>query len=301
MEEFVFRPVRRGGTVFQAIFLALFIFAGLVGFWQAFQANIGPVFLFWLLPVLVSFAVVPVLAYRFYALQQATYTLEREGIRLRWGLRMEEIPIANVLWVNRASQLSAPLPLPRLHWPGGLLGRRHLAGAGEIEFMASSPKDLVVIATTVKYFAVSPENPETFLLAFQRCIEMGSLFPLQARSVYPTVLLIRVWQSKPARALLLGGGLLSLALLVWVSLAIPGQAQLVFGFRPEGVSGDIVPAVQLLLLPILNTFFFLTDFFLGLFYFRKEESQSIGYLFWAAGALTPLLFLLAVWFILQAS
>jgi hypothetical protein len=301
MEEFVFRPVRRAGTAFQASFLAVFILAGLVGFWQALQANIGPVFLFWLLPVLVSFAVVPVLAYRFYALQQATYTLEREGIRLRWGLRMEEIPIAHVLWVNRASQLSAPLPLPRLHWPGGLLGRRHLAGAGEIEFMASSPKDLVVIATTVKYFAVSPENPETFLLAFQRCIEMGSLFPLQARSVYPTVLLIRVWQSKPARALLLGGGLLSMALLVWVSLAIPGQAQLVFGFRPEGVSGDIVPAVQLLLLPILNTFFFLTDFFLGLFYFRKEESQSIGYLFWAAGALTPLLFLLAVWFILQAS
>jgi hypothetical protein len=301
MEEFVFRPVRRGGTVFQASFLAVFIFAGLVGFWQAFQANIGPVFLFWLLPILASFAVVPVLAYRFYALQQATYTLEREGIRLRWGLRAEEIPIANVLWVNQASQLSAPLPLPRLHWPGGLLGHRHLAGAGEIEFLASTPKNLVVIATTGKYFAISPENPETFLLAFQRCIEMGSLFPLPARSIYPTVLLVRVWQSKPARALLLGGGLLSMALLVWVSLTIPGRTQVVFGFRPEGQSGDIVPAVQLLLLPILNTFFFLSDFFLGLFYFRKEESQSIGYLFWGAGALTPLLFLLAVWFILQAS
>lgn len=301
MEEFVFRPVRRAGTIFQAVLLAFFTFAGLAGFWQALQANIGPVFLLWLLPILAAFVLVPLLAYRFYALQQATYTLEREGIRLRWGLRVEEIPIGSVLWVNQASQLSAPLPLPRLHWPGGVLGQRHLPGGSEVEFMASTSKDLVVIATTGKYFAISPESPETFLMAFQRCIEMGSLSPLPARSVYPTVLLVRVWQSVPARVLLLCGGALSILLLVWVSLAIPGRAEVVFGFRPQGPSGDIVPAVQLLLLPILNTFFFLSDFFLGLFYFRKEESRSIGYLFWSAGVLTPLLFLLAVWFILQAS
>jgi hypothetical protein len=301
MEEFVFRPVRRFGTIFQAGFLVLFILAGLVGFVQAFQAKIGPVFLLWLMPVLASFVLVPLLAYRFYALQQATYTLEREGIRLRWGLRVEEIPMGSVLWVNPASQLSTPLPLPRLYWPGGVLGQRHLPGGGEIEFMASSSKDLVVIATTGRYFAISPETPETFLMAFQRCIEMGSLSPLPARSVYPTVLLVRVWRSAPARVLLLGGGVLSMILLVWVSLAIPGRAEVVFGYRPQGPGGDIVPAVQLLLLPILNTFFFLSDFFLGLFYFRKEESRSIGYLFWSAGALTPLLFLLAVWFILQAS
>lgn len=301
MEEFVFQPVRRGGTIFQASFLAVFIFVGLAGFWQAFQAQIGPVFLLWLLPVLAAFVVVPVLAYRFYALQHATYTLEREGIRLRWGLRVEEIPIASILWVNPAAELSAALPLPRLHWPGGVLGHRHLPGAGEIEFMASTTKDLVVIATAGKFFAISPDTPENFILAFQRCIEMGSLFPLPARSVYPTLLLIRVWQSRPARALLLGGALLSMVLLVWISLAIPGRGQVVFGFRPGSQSGDLVPAVRLLLLPILNTFFFLSDFFLGLFYFRREERVAISYLVWGAGVLTPLLFLIAVWFILQAS
>lgn len=300
MEEFVFQPVRRAGTIFQAIVLTIMISAGLVGFWQAFQARIGPAFLLWLLPVLAAFIVVPVLAYRFYALQHATYTLGREGIRLRWGLRAEEIPIASILWVNLAVELSAPLPPPRLYWPGGVLGRRHLLGAGEVEFMASTTKDLVVIATTGKYYAISPETSENFILAFQRCIEMGSLSPLPARSAYPTLLLIRVWQSRTARALLLGGMLLSMALLVWVSLVIPGRGQVVFGFRPGSQSGDLVPAVRLLLLPILNTFFFLIDFFLGLFYFRREERQSISYLVWGAGVLTPLLFLIAVWFILQS-
>lgn len=301
MEEYVFRPVRWAGTIFQAFFLAVFIIAGVAGFWLAFQVSMGPAFLLSLLPVLAAFVIVPVLAYRYYALRQASYILEREGIRLRWGLRVEEIPIASVSWVNPASELSAPLPAPRLHWPGGVLGRRHLPGGGEVEFMASSTKNLVVIATPGKYFAVSPDTAETFLLAYQRCIEMGSLFPMPARSVYPTFLLSRVWQSVPARTLLLSGGLLSLALLVWVSLTIPGRDQVVFGFRPNGLSGDLVPSARLLLLPIVNTFFFLSDLFLGLFYFRREESQPLAYILWSAGVLTPLLFLIAVGFMLSAS
>ena len=301
MEEFVFRPVRGAGTIFQAGFLVIFSFAGLAGFWLAFQTRVGPVFLLALLPVLVALVSVPLLAYRYYALQRASYTLEREGIQLVWGLRIEEIPIASIQWVNLASELSAPLPLPRLRWPGAVLGHRHLPRAGEVEFMASTTKDLVVIATAGKYFAISPDNPETFILAFQRCIEMGSLFPLAARSVYPTFVLSSVWRSVPARALLLSGALLSMVLLVWVSLAIPGRTQVVFGFRPESPSGDVVPAVQLLLLPTLNTFFVIGDFFLGLYYFRWPERQAISYIVWGAGALTPLLFLIAVWFILGAS
>lgn len=301
MEAFVFRPVRRFGTIFQAAFLGVFVFAGLTGFWLAFQVSIGPAFLLSLLPVLAAFVVVPLLAYRFYALRRATYTLEREGIRLRWGLRVEEIPIPSVLWVGPATELAGPLPLPRLRWPGGVLGRRALPGVGEIEFMASATKNLVAIATPGRYYIVSPEDPETFLLAYQRCIEMGSLFPMQPRSLYPTFLINRVWRSAPARALLVSGLLLSLALLIWVSLAIPGRSQVIFGFRPDGQSGDAVPAARLLLLPILNTFFFLSDLFLGLFYFRNEDGQPLAYLVWGAGALTSLLFLIAVWFILQAS
>jgi hypothetical protein len=301
MDEYVFRPVRWAGTVFQAAVLAIFISAGAAGFWLAFQVAIGPAFLLSLLPVLAAFVGVPVLAYRFYALQQATYSLEREGIRLRWGLRVEEIPIADILWVNLASELSTQPPPPRFYWPGGVLGRRHLPGIGEVEFLASSTKDLVVIATPGKYYAISPETPDTFVLAYQRCIEMGSLFPMPARSVYPTFIISRVWQSRLARILLLSGALLSLVLLVWVSLAIPGRSQVLFGFRPDLLGGDMAPAARLLLLPILNTFFFLSDLFLGLFYFRREEGEPVAYLLWGAGALTPLLFLVAVGFILQAS
>lgn len=136
---------------------------------------------------------------------------------------------------------------------------------------------------------------------FQRFTEMGSLTPLAARSVYPAFLLARVWSARPARVLLLGCVLLGLALLVWVSLAIQGRGELHLGFQPDGSPGDIVPAVRLMLLPILNSSFFLVTLFLGMFFFRHEESRPMAYIIWLSSAVTNLLFLLAVFFVLKSN
>ncbi len=298
-EVYVFAPDRRQGHWFHLAALAACGLVGLGGLWQAGQANIGPVFLLYLLPALAAFVLAPALAYRYYELQNASYTLEREGVQLRWGLRYEVIPMESVLWVRSASELGVGLPLPRLRWPGAVVGQRYLAGAGEVEFMASRTRNLIVIATPGRGYAISPEDPQAFLAAFQRCIEMGSLAPLAARSVYPSYLLGRVWAARLGRGLILAGAGLSLGLLVWVSLAIPGRVQVRLGFTPFGGPGDTVPAVRLLLLPVLNTFFFLADLFLGLYFFRREESQPYAYVVWASAALTALLFLLAVGFILR--
>ncbi len=129
---------------------------------------------------------------------------------------------------------------------------------------------------------------------------MGSLSPLAARSVYPTFLLARVWSSKPARVMLLSCLALSLVLLVWVSLSIQGRGQIHLGFQPDGSPGDLVPAVRLLLLPILNSFFFLVALLLGMLFFRREDSRPMAYILWLASVLTNLLFLLAVYFSLKS-
>jgi hypothetical protein len=300
MDEVIFQPDRRFGQVFHLAAILLFVLIAGWGLWQAAQAIMGPVFLLFQVPFLLALGLVPLLVYRLYALRNSQYTLERDGIRIRWGLRVEEIPMTSVLWVHLASELSAPLPLPRLRWPGAVLGMRHLQGAGNVEFMASNARNLVLISTPVRIFAISPANPESFLHTFDRFTEMGSLTPLEARSVYPTFLLTRVWGSRPAMALLLASLLLSLSLLVWVSLTIPSRLQIYLGFKPDGTFGDPVPPVRLLLLPVINTIFVLIDSILGLFFFRREESQPYSYLLWGMGALTPLLFLTAVFFILQA-
>jgi len=298
-DERIFYPPRRVGLGFHvAAILLLFLAAG-AGLWQASQASIGPIFLLSLLPILVAVVVLPVLGYRVYALRTAAYTLEREGIRLRWGLRFEDIPMTSVQWLFPARELAIHLPLPWTRWPGAVLGIRHLAGTGDVEFLAARSNDLVLIATPERIFAVSPADTSAFLNAYQRYTEMGSLTPIPGRSVYPTFLLARVWNTFPARVLLLAGLFLSLLLLVWISLAIPARDQIRLGFNPDGSPGIAVPAVRLLLLPLINSFFVLIDLFAGLFFFRHEESQPFSYLLWGSGAITPFLFLIATFLVLK--
>ena len=297
-EAFIFRPEQRLGMIFQVVAI-LFLAAGAVlGLWGAALANIGPVFLLYLLPGLLAAGIVPLLAYCIYALRTGAYTLERDGIRLRWGLRVEEIPMDAVLWVHPSTELEMVLPLPWLRWPGAVLGVRRLSSQGEVEFLSESTQRLVLIGTTQRAYAISPADPAGFLHAFQRFTEMGSLTPLAARSVHPTLLLQQVWAARAARVLLIGSLSLSLLLLVWVSLAVPGREAVSLGFRPDGLPSDPGPSVRLLLLPVINSIFFLTDVFLGLFFFRHAESQPLAYLLWGVGALTPAIFLVAVFNIL---
>jgi hypothetical protein len=299
-DEFAFRPDRRMGLIFHAAGILLFTMASLVSLWQASQASIGLIFMVYLLPILAAVIIVPILAYRIYALQTASYILEREGIRVRWGLRSEDIPIDDVLWVHPAAELSAPLPLPALRWPGAVTGKRHMAGGGEVEYLAGNFRDMLYIATPRGGIAISPADPDRFLATFQRFTEMGSLSPLPARSVYPTFLLARVWSSRTARVLVVACLALSLVLLVWVSLAIQGRDLVHLGFQPDGSPGNLVPAVRLLLLPILNGFFLLVALLLGMLFFRREESRPMAYILWLVSTLTNLLFLLAVYFSLKS-
>lgn len=300
-DELVFHPPTRLGYIFHVVVMAVLMAAAGLGIWGAAQANVGPTFLLFLLPALLAVSVVPVLAYQLYSLRNAAYLLERDGIRLRWGLRVEEIPMNAVTWVHSAAELSVRPSLPRLRWPGSLRGMGRLPGMGEVEFMAAHSRDLVLVATPERIYALSPADTGGFLAAFQRITEMGSLSPIPARSVYPTVLLQRVWAARPARLLLLSGTFFSLALLVWASLVVPGRTLLPLGFRADTSPGAPGPAVRLLLLPIINGVFFLADTLIGLFFFRRDDSRPLAYLLWGVGSLTALLFLLGIFFILRVS
>jgi hypothetical protein len=310
MDVAVFLPDRRFGLLFQLTVILVLMGAAAFGLLSASQADIGPRFLLYLLPALAAVFILPLLAYRLYALQNATYILERDGIHLRWGLRVEDIPITQVLWVYAAQEVTPAPPLPLLRWPGAVLGVRHTTARRNptqqneapqtIEFLASSSRKLVLIATSQRIFAVSPNEPEAFLSAFDRFIEMGSLSPLAARSVYPSVLFLRVWASRPARLMLGASLLLSLLLLIWVSLLIPARTQVFLGFRPNGEPGDAVPAVRLLLLPVISGMIVMVDWFAGLFLFRRPDGESMAYLLWTSSALAPLLSLLAVFFIIRS-
>jgi hypothetical protein len=296
----VFNPPRRRGLAVHGALITLLVGAAGAALVAALRIDASLPFLLYLGLAVVLVSPTPVLFYRAYALLQSWYAVEREGIRLQWGLRGEDIPMPAIRWVNPASDLSRPLPLPWLGLPGSLLGTRQVEGLGAVEYLASGRSNLILIATQERVFAISPENPSAFLRAFQDQTELGSLSPMPARSLAPINLVGRVWTDLAARYVLAAGALLSLGVLVWVAWVASTQAQVPLGFRPGGEPRVSVPSIQLSLLPLIHSFFFTADLALGLFFYRREESRVLAYLLWIGGAVTSLLFLGAMFWIFQA-
>lgn len=296
-EPLSFNPPRQRGLLFHGLIILALGAASALAFMFGLNQKVGGYFVLLLLISLLLFAPLPLIIYRVYALSRAAYRLERDGLRLRWGLRAEDIPLPEVEWVRRAADLASDLPLPPLSWPGAILGTVKVQDLGPVEYLASTTQSLVLIATTQKVYAISPEDHAAFLRSFQRSLEMGSLSPLSSVSVLPAAYLSTIWSNVVARLLLLLGLALNLLLFIGVSLLIPSLSMVSLGFYPTGAPLPPVPAAQMLLLPILGVFIYLINLTTGLFFYRRSDFHLIAFLSWGGSVITTLLLILAVLFI----
>jgi hypothetical protein len=296
-----FRPARKQGLIFHGAAAAALAACSALAFQVAVNQEMGAIFVLLLILSLLLLILMLLLLYRGYALMRANYRLERDGVRLRWGLRAVDIPLSEVEWVRRASDLASDLPKPRLHWPGSLIGNAHTPDLGAIEYMASTTRTMLLIATPAQIYAISPEDPDAFLKAFQRTFEMGSLSPISPISVLPAAYLSRIWADPAARLMLAAGLILALLLFVLVSTAIPAYQTISLGFLSNGQPLPGVPSEQFILLPMIAAVVFFTDLFVGLYFYRNAAHRPVAYLVWGSGTLTMLLFLLAAINILQVS
>ena len=304
-ERLVFSPNKKRGIIFHLLGLAFFLALGGLGMLEATRSPAGLVVMLNLALSLLAVIFFLILLYRFYALWTATYSLERDGIRLRWGLRSEDVPIDKVLWVRSGKDIPVRLPLPFLRWPGAVVGLRHwpgFDGSGRVlEFMADRSHLLIVMATAEKVFAISPADEGNFLESFRHFREMGSLTPLQAKTVQPGFLFPEVWEDFKARILILAAIILVVGLLAWVGIIIPNHQQISLRISPTELANEYVPAVQLMLLPVVNILFCVVDLALGLFFYQRMEIRPLAYLLWGSSVVVSILFIGAVFFILRAA
>lgn len=298
-ELFAFNPPRRRGLLFHTIIVLVLGSTSTFTLLFALNQQVGSYFILLLLISLLIFAPLPFILYRAYALSRASYRLERDGLHIVWGLRVEDIPLPNVEWVRRSTDLAADLPLPRLAMPGALLGIVNVPDLGPVEYFASTSENLLLIATPQRVYAISPEDPNAFLRSFQRAFEMGSLTPLSSMSVLPAAYLSQVWSNVLARNLLIAGFIINLILFVGVSLLIPGRGTTPLGFSPNGTPLPPVPAEQMILLPILSVFIYVIDLTAGLFFYRRENYALIAYFIWGSAVTSAALLIAAVLMILS--
>lgn len=289
----IFRPFRRNGLLLHSGLALVSAAAGGVCFWQLSTQQGQPGFLWLLLLGILVLIPFPLLVYHLYGLLSATYTLERDGLRLRWGLRAEDIPLQEIEWLRNALELGFTLPLPPIRLPGAIVGTRNVEGLGRVEFMASDVNNLLLVATPRCVFVISPADMRAFERAFRRSMEMGSLSPMTAYSTQPVVFLRQILADRSVRVLLAISAFLLIGLLVVVALQLPGRELVSLGFDSEGLPREAGSAQQLLILPALGAVVLLVDLIAGMFLYHRWKQHLIAYLLWAGSGLTSLLLIFA--------
>lgn len=294
-----FPPARRFGLLIHMVIIAVLAAASIFGFANLSRSQVGPQFVLFVLLGLLAAAPIPFFAYRAYALLRADYYIDRDSLAMLWGLRVEDIPLTDIEWVRPASDLTSPLLLPRFRLPGAILGTRRHPDLGLVEFIASSSRNIILIATSKRVFAISPQNPAGLVQTFARATEMGSLMPTEAKSVYPSFIITQAWESPVARFLWITGLLLNLGLIVWVGILIPSLSQIPFGFDPFGAPTEMASSAQLILLPLVSASLFGIGIAAGLSFYRWDRQRPLAFIVWASGTLCAFLFLMAVLFLVS--
>jgi hypothetical protein len=291
-------PPRQRGLLLHGFLILTLLAALVIALWQLFQVTVGPSFTIFVVVALGAFIGLPFLGYRAFALWKARYTLDRDNLRIEWGLRGEEVPISDVEWVRSPQDLTSPLRLPMVRMPGAVLGTRRHPDLGDVEFLAADSGKLLLVATAKQVFAISPADTAGFINTFQHAIEQGSLAPGTSHSQYPSFVLSLAWDNMLARYLWLTGLFLNIGLLAWVTATIPGMESVTLGFSPSG-EPLVVPALQLIILPIMSILLYITGFIAGLYFFRWEEYKTLAFILWGAGTFTSFLFLTSVMLLLN--
>lgn len=291
-ETQVFYPPRTAGLILHG-FVILTLLSG-SGFllYLAFTLSTGWSLILFLIGALLLLGLLPIAAYRAYALMNATYTVERDGLCVRWGLRSEDIPLSEVIWVRPASDLETPLRLPAFSVPGAVMGKINHDELGTLDFIAGNVPNLVIVAAVNKTIILSPENPDEFIYKFQRVIEMGSLYPIAPHSAIPLAFIQQIFNDHLSRRMIPVLVGLTLLLIIVTSLMIPARQTISLGYDSYGTLLPQVNSNRLLLLPVIATLFAFFDLIAGTFFFRRLETRVISYFVWGAGILMSCLLLL---------
>ncbi len=298
MNTGIFPPSKHGGLLFHGVLLVALVVVTLWALLNLSSATAGIPFVIYLLVAIVAFVPIPILAYRAYALFRAEYILDRDSLELRWGLRSEVIPLSDIEWVRSVHDLTRPLGGPPLATPGAILGFHRHPDLGVVEYLASARPQLLLVATAKRVYAISPADPTDFVETFARAVELGSLKSTKSKSRYPSFIVTEAWESGLVRYEWLASLFLNLGLAAWVSVLIPSTTTIAFGIRPDQTP-DMVPAVQLVLIPLVSVFLNLLGWATGLFFFRWGKWRSLSIILWGSGAAATLVFLVAVGFIVS--
>lgn len=252
-------------------------------------AAVGLAFIGFLALTLAGLIGIVLLGSALLGLMRAQYLVDRNSLLLRWGRRVERIPIVDIEWVRTFDSLGLEMHVPRFYQLGivrGIINQREL---GTVEFLSDTVAQSIFIATQNRVYVVSPTEMDAFLTRIREAMESGSLMPTQALSVDQATVLEGIWQRPIGRLLLTALLVCNLALLAIVQLTV-STPNGVLAFQQQ----TVITVVSLNLMPYLSIAFGLLDLGLGIFFYQVRKQPQIAFVLWASGGVLPVLFALSI-------
>jgi hypothetical protein len=259
--------------------------------WSVIQMGAGELSVWlalWVVLPLLSLPLLILVVYRLYGLFTARYSIDRDGLKLRWGLAYDDIPIQQLARVDRAAAFNlSEMPVYSVWWPGLVIGKRHIEGLGEVEYFATrNPAEMVVVQSGDRLLAISPKNVDEFLNAVREALRMGALSTYEEVSTRPNFALARLGSDRVALLLVILGGILPVALFGYLLLVVGGiTGQVAFGFDTSGVVDTLAPPGRLLLLPMIGGASWFLDLFFGIWMYRTSTNRPLAYTLWGGAIL----------------
>lgn len=281
-------PPKRQGILIGFLLLGFLILGISTGIAQLAAGRITPLLGLWTALVIIFIPLVLLVIYRLYGLMNATYVLNRDGFFLRWGLASDEIPLEKIREIVPLNKISDGLrPKPGFWWPGCIVGSLAVENVGFFEFFSSTPSTRsAVIILENRNLVISPPHVDDFIQTFHDVVRLGSLEEIPEKTTRPNFFSAQLWSDALARALIISGLITILSLLAYISIQLGTLPDTVpFGFDSNGTPNPLVPAAQLIILPLVGGFFWLIDLIMGAWLFRSKKNQPVAYIVWGLSIL----------------
>ncbi len=246
------------------------------------------------------FLLVPLffVAYRIFALIFSYYRLERNDLILKWGLRREMIPMNEIEWIRRPSEMLYEIPWSVFPMPGAYTGVKQTEYYNRIEFMASDVHRMLFVGTSRCIYAISPQNPTRFIEAFNRILQMGVLSEVEWKTVRPADWIADALKNKTARVCTVISINLLTILFLWIGFRFGSRNTISLQFSALGVPQEILPVGNVMILPVLAVAFWLADLMAGVRIYSYPDEKKDAELLWCSGVLIQALFVVAGFIIL---
>lgn len=222
------------------------------------------------------------LLYRLFSLLFSTYRLERDGLHIQWGLRLEVIPLNAIEWIRTPMEMTEDVPWSVLPMPGAYLGTVQVDEHLTYEFLASDMQKMLFLGTPRYIYVISPGKPADFLNGFERILQMGTLSNVEWTTTRPGSWLVEAWQDKPARICTFLSMAILIVLYIFVGTKFQVGKEISLSFSPSGEPLEKISSVNMLIIPLGATIIWFVGSIAALLLFQRKENRRTAELLWGA-------------------